>query len=145
MMNRNFRKLIVAGAFLVFTTTGAFAQRDWDHYHQDRDDRWRGDAWRMRLFTQVREDLDHVQFATWGPRDRYRIGRTKEELNEMQDKLSRGVYDERELDDVIGALRRVVADNHMAPRDRDMLNEDLRRLAEYREHHEQWRRDYDRH
>jgi len=58
----------------------------------------------------------------------------------MQEKLSRGVYDQRELDEVIGAMQRVVADNRLSPRDRDVLNDDLQRLRDYREHHDRWGR-----
>jgi hypothetical protein len=115
--------------------------RDYDWYHQDRDDRYRDDRWRSRLFWQVREDLEHVQTATFPfGRDQYRLTRTKQELNELQDKLAAGRYDERELDEVIGAMQRVVADNRLSPRDRDVLSDDLRRLREYREHHEGWGR-----
>ena len=116
-------------------------RRDYDWYHQDRDDRYRDDRWRNRVFWQVREDLEHVQSATFPfGSDQYRLQRTKQELNELQDKLARGVYDQRELDEVIGAMQRVVADNRLSPRDRDVLNDDLHRLREYREHHEGWGR-----
>ena len=146
-MKQIVRKGIAAAGFLVFSGV-IVAQdrdrydRDYGWYHQDRDDRYRDDRWRSRLFWQVREDLEHVQAATFAyGRDQYRLQRTKQELNEMQDKLARGVYDERELDEVMGALHRVVADNRLSPRDRDVLNDDLHRLAEYREHHEGWRRE----
>ncbi len=146
-MNHAIRRGLAVAAFLVFVgAVGAQERerergRDWDWYHQDRDERYRGDRWRSRLFWQVREDLEHVQNATFPfGRDQYRIQRTKQELNELQDKLQRGVYDQRELDEVIGALQRVVSDNRMAPRDRDLLNDDLARLREYRERHEGWGR-----
>jgi hypothetical protein len=32
-----------------------------------------------------------------------------------------------------------VADNRLSSRDRDMLNDDLNRMRDYREHHEDWR------
>jgi hypothetical protein len=35
-------------------------------------------------------------------------------------------------------MDRVVADNRLAPRDRDMLSDDMKRLRDYREHHEGW-------
>ena len=54
--------------------------------------------------------------------------------------ILRDVYDERDLDDVIGVLARVVSDNRMAPRDRDILTDDLSRLRDYREHHADWDR-----
>jgi hypothetical protein len=50
-----------------------------------------------------------------------------------------GQYDQPELDEVIAALQRVVADNRLTPRDRDILTDDLNRMREYREHHEDWR------
>jgi hypothetical protein len=49
-------------------------------------------------------------------------------------------YDERQLDLVIGSMSRVVSDNHMSPRDRDILNDDISRLKDYREHHADWDR-----
>src|SRR5438132_725722 len=121
-MNHILRNGVVAAAFLVFMGVAGAQDRDrrdrdYDWYHQDRDDRYRENRWRTRLFWQVREDLEHVQAATFPfGRDQYRLQRTKQELNELQDKLSRGYYDQRELDEVIGALQRVVADNRLSPR-----------------------------
>ena len=143
-MKHSVQKALAAAALLIFAGAAGAQERrgrDWDWYHQDRDDRYRDERWRSRIFWQVREDLEHVQNAAFPfGRDQYRIQRTKQELNEMQDKLARGVYDERELDEVIGAMQRVVADNRLSPRDRDVLNDDLRRLREYRERHEGWGR-----
>ena len=113
------------------------AAQDWYH---DRDGRFHGGDWRGRLFEHVRMDLDHIQHSTWpGGGDRYRIERTKHELGELQVKLEHGRYDEHELNDVIGAMNRVVADNHMGPRDREVLNDDLNRMRDYRAHHDHWR------
>jgi hypothetical protein len=93
------------------------------------------------LFDDVREDLQHVQAVTWpGGGDRYRLDRTVAELNQLQSKLASHVYDERDLDDVIAVMSRVVSDNRMAPRDRDILSDDLSRMREYREHHADWDR-----
>jgi hypothetical protein len=148
-MNHVIRKSLAVASFLTFIGVAGAQDRDrdrdrnrdYDWYHQDRDDRYRDDRWKSRLFWQVREDLEHVQAATFPiGRDQYRLTRTKQELNELQDKLAGGRYDERELDEVIGALQRVVADNRLSRRDRDILSEDLRRLREYREHHEGWGR-----
>lgn len=71
--------------------------------------------------------------------DQYRIARAKEELNELQNKMLAGQYDQPELDEVIATLQRVVADNRLTPRDREILTDDLNRMREYREHHEDWR------
>ena len=94
-----------------------------------------------RLFWHVRDDLNRVESSSFPfGRDRKRLDHTRHELNELQDKFDRGRYDRGELNDVIGALSSVVADNHMNPRDRDMLNDDLHRLYEFRERHERWGR-----
>ena len=90
----------------------------------------------MRLFDRVREDLNRVQTVAFTGNDEYRIVRTKEELTDLQSKTVAGKYDQPELDSVIGALGKVVADNRLSARDRDMLTDDLTRLRDYREHHE---------
>ena len=70
--------------------------------------------------------------------DQYRIARTKQELDELQDKLARGYYDQRELDEVIGAMQRVVADNRLSRRDRDLLADDLDRMRDFRARHDDY-------
>jgi hypothetical protein len=93
------------------------------------------------LFDDVRQDLQHVQSVTWpSGGDTYRLDKTMGELNNLQDKLGNHVYDERQLDDVIDALGRVASYNRMAPHDRDILNDDIARLREYRDHHADWDR-----
>ncbi len=141
-MNRIVQTMLATAALTVFVSTaGAQERRDSDWYHRDRDDQYQGDRWRNRIFWQVRQDLDHVQTTSWPDgRDQYRIARVKQELNELQEGLANNRFDQRALDEVIGAFRRVVADNRLAPRDREILNDDLRRLADYREHHEGWGR-----
>ena len=111
--------------------------RDEDRYHRTQ----RGeDWWRGRMFERVRGDLDHVQSVTFpfSP-DQYRLNRVKQELNELQAKLAENRYDQPELDDVISAMQRVVSDNHLSGRDRDLLNDDLSRLRAFREHHDGYR------
>ena len=91
------------------------------------------------MFANVREDLDHIQSKTFPiGRDEYRIVRTKQQLDELQSDLAAHRYAEAKLDEVIGTLQKVVADNRMSGRDRDLLNEDLNHLREYRAHHEEW-------
>lgn len=145
-MNNVLLKSLAGAGLLVFSLTASAQDRDRDRnddsYHSDRDAYFHGDRWRGQLFQRVREDVDHVRSVTWpGGGDEYRIGRTLDELNELQGKLANHVYDERELDDVIEALGRVASYNRMAPRDRDILNDDVARLREYREHHADWDRD----
>ena len=114
-------------------------RRDEDVYHRDREDWYRGSNWRGKLFQKVREDLDHVQSATFpSGGDQFRLANTRHELDELQGKLAEGRYDERELDDVIVALQRVVQDNRMTGRDRDLLTDDLNRLVEFRTRHDSY-------
>lgn len=108
---------------------------DW---YRHREERFRGEHWRGRMFAEVREDLDHVQATTFSGRDEYRLVRTKQELNELQGDLDARRYNEQKVDDVVNAMQRVVADNRMSARDRGILNEDLQHLREYRAHHEHW-------
>jgi hypothetical protein len=132
----------VAGAGLLIFSLGAVAQdRDQDAYHSDRDAYFHDQHWRGHLFERVREDVQHVKAATWpGGGDQYRLGATVDQLNVLQDKLANHVYDERDLDVVIGTLSRVVTDNRMAPRDRDILTDDLSRMRDYRANHADWDR-----
>ena len=112
------------------------AYRDDDVYHRDRDERFRGEDMRRRFFERIREDLDHVQSGAFPfGADQYRLARTRQELDELQSKLAAGRYDERELDEVIAAMDRVVRDNRLSHRDRDVLSDDLNRLREFRARH----------
>jgi len=108
-------------------------------YHRERAQRFAGNNWRATFFQHIREDLDHVDANTFPfGRDEARLGRTKFELDELQQKLARGVYDERQLDEVMGALQMVVSSNRLGPRDRDVLTDDLSRMREFRMRHEQF-------
>jgi len=133
-------QFIAGTALLVFGATIGMAQdRDHDRdWYQSRDTFFHDQHWRGRLFERVREDLDRVQTTTFHEGDSFRIDRTKQELNELQSKLAAGRYDQPELDEVIAALTRVVDSNRLTARDRDVLNDDLNRMKDYREHHENW-------
>jgi hypothetical protein len=105
---------------------------DW---HRARDEWARGDHWRDRIFERVREDLDQIQHVTWpGRGDEYRLERTKQSLNELQGQMARGHFDDRQLDEVLRSLDRVKDDNRLAPRDREILQDDIHRLRDLREH-----------
>ena len=125
---------------MLFGTTASMQaapqERGW---YENRDTFYHGEGWRMHMFQRVRDDLDHVQTSIFRGGDEYRIARTKEELNELQSKMAEHRYDQPQLDDVINSLQKVVADNRLTPRDRDMLNDDLNRMRDYREHHADWR------
>jgi hypothetical protein len=143
-MRRLLMRSIMSSGLLLLGLT-AYSQdrdrdrdRDEDRYHRagDRGDQW----WKGRMFERVRDDLDHVQSVTFPfSADQYRLNKVKQELNELQAKYAENRYDQPELDDVISAMQRVVSDNHLSGRDREMLNDDLNRLRSFREHHDGYR------
>jgi hypothetical protein len=67
------------------------------------------------LFKDVRQDLEHVRTTTYSGGDSYRLDNTVAALNQLQTKVADHVYDERDLNQVIGVLSRVVSDNRMRP------------------------------
>jgi len=109
---------------------------DLDSYHQDRDSSFRGNRGRALLFQRIREDLDHATSGAFPFNgDRARLQRTKADLDELQQKLARGYYDERQLDRTVASLQAVVQGNRLAPRDRDILTDDLSRMRDFRARH----------
>ena len=91
------------------------------------------------FFQRIREDLDHATSGAFPfTGDRARLQRTQMQLDELQQKLARGYYDQRELDQTIAALQAVVQGNRLAPRDRAMLTEDLSRMSDFRARHDQY-------
>jgi hypothetical protein len=107
--------------------------RDNDRFYRERDDFFRGRDWRGQLFARIRRDLDYASRDSFRGDDRYRLDRTQRELDELQSDYSSGRWDPRSLDDVIQSLDRVVDDNRLAPRDREILRDDLNRLRELRD------------
>ena len=84
------------------------------------------------MFARVRRDLDYASRDAFRGDDRYRLDRTYRELDELQRDYASGRWDREELDDVIRALDRVVDDNRLPPRSRDILRNDLDRLRDLR-------------
>ena len=108
-------------------------------FHQQRDEWFRGNNWRASFFQHIREDLDHVAANTFPfGGDQSRLARTRFELDELQQKLSGGFYDEQELDEVMGALQVVLRSNRLGPRDFDVLSDDLDRMRDFRIRHDQY-------
>jgi len=110
-------------ALLLFTVA-ANAQYQRGPRYYDRDDyRDRGG-----ILYQVRGDLDRAEshsYANGG--DRKRFNKVREELNDF-----RRTGNPHELNEAIGRLQNVVNDNRLAPRDRDILADDLYRLRDFR-------------
>jgi hypothetical protein len=114
-------------------------RQDTDAYHNDRDAFFRGNNGRAMLFQRVREDLDHATSGAFPfTGDRARLDRTRMELDELQQKLARGFYDERQLDETTAALQAVVEGNRLAPRDRAILTDDLDRMRDFRARHDDY-------
>jgi hypothetical protein len=129
-------KASVLTGLVVFGTSVYAQNRDDAYYQTNRDEGW----WRGHLFQRVREDLDHIQQVT--PKistDEYRLVETKKDLNDLQSKMESSRYDEPQLDRTIAAVEKVVNDNNLSARDRTMLQEDLRRLRDFRTHHDGYR------
>ncbi len=133
------KRLLFATALcsgLLLSSVSMFAQDRDDHDRHEGGDRFYGG----RLFERVRADLDRVEDRTWPmTEDRHRVQRAKEELNKLQGKLDRHDFVPHELNEVIETMQWVVKGNHLRPRDRDALQDDLVRLREFRERHEEWR------
>lgn len=125
------RQLFTAGIILTTLALSALAQ-DW--YHQ-REERYRGEEWRSHLFMHVRTDLEHVWSGRAADRERQRLVKTEEELSRMQGDLDQGRWDNGILNDVIDSIRKSSNDDRLAPRDRDVLADDLRRLKEFQDQH----------
>ena len=115
-----------------------------DGYYNDRDAFFRGNNGRTMLFQRVGEDLDHATSGAFPfTGDRARLERTKIELNELQQKLARGFYDERELDEAMAAMQAVVEGNRLSPRDRAMLTDDLNRMRDFKMRHDDYGAHFD--
>ena len=123
--------LVTAGLIMAAFMPIAIAQ-DWYH---DRDERFRGEEWRHHLFAHVRTDLEHVWAGRAADRERDRLVRTEEELSKMQADLDHDRWDNGMLNDVIDSISKSAADERLAPRDREVLNDDLHRLHEFQDQH----------
>jgi hypothetical protein len=107
--------------------------RDDDRFYREREEFYRGGEWRGQLFSRIRRDLDYASRDAFRGDDRYRLDRTYRELDELQRDYASGRWDKEELDDVIRALDRVVDDNRLSARSRDILHDDMSRLRELRD------------
>jgi hypothetical protein len=81
------------------------------------------------MFDRIKDDVAHIQSTT------FRLGRAAQELNNLQVKLARGVFDPRELDDFTNILGATLRDNRLDRRDYEVLNDALMRLQDFRQRH----------
>jgi hypothetical protein len=89
------------------------------------------------LFRQVRTDIDRAERNAYDnfSGDRSRFARVRGELSELQRQWDENEYAPSQVDNVIVALQRVMDDNNLSYRDRDMLASDLRQLRDFRSGH----------
>jgi hypothetical protein len=126
-MNRSLTIGVMLGAFAL-----SVAAQDW---YSDRNERYRGEEWRPHIFMQVRTDLEHVWSDRAHDREQERLAKTEGELTTMQADLDQGRWDNGKLNDVIDSIRKSSNDERLAPRDRDVLADDLIRLKEFQDRH----------
>src|SRR5580700_11414156 len=126
------KRPFAAGVIVVALAFSAAAQ-DWYH---DREERFRGEGWRPHIFMNVRTDLEHTWSAVKASnQERTRLQKTEEELTKMQADLDQGRWDNGILNDVIDSITKSSADDRLAPRDRDILADDVRRLKVFQDEH----------
>ena len=128
-------RFLTVGVIMMALALSALAQ-DWYH---EREERFRGEQWRAHVFMHVRSDLEHVWSGRAAGKERRRLDRTEQELTKMQADLDQGRFDNGILNDVIDSIRKSANDDRLAPRDRNVLADDLVRLKDYQDHHNHWR------
>ena len=79
------------------------------------------------LASHVRADVDRAESTSTTAGDRHRFDRVREEMNQFQ-----RYGKKHDLNRGIKALQKVVDNNHMTPRDRDLFANDLYQLCEVR-------------
>ena len=136
---------VAVADLLLLSLTGMAQVHDSDSWHHDRDAYFQGEHWHGRLFERVKEDVEHVRATTWpGGGDKFRLDRTIRDLDNLQAKFAKRVYDDSALQRVVDTLGRVASYNRMAPRERKILDDDVAHLREYREHHADWFLEHER-
>jgi hypothetical protein len=114
--------LLAAGATAFAQYPGPYGER-----YGDRGNYYGREGYN-RLFNRVRFDLERAEAnSNWNGGDRRRFSKVREELSEFQRSGNR-----HELNDTISALQKVVNDNRLSYRDRDVLAQDLYQLRDSR-------------
>ena len=123
----------LAGSGLLLFGLNAAPQppRDAPYYHRGEFES------AQSLFRQVRTDIDRAERSAYdnSSGDRSRFARVRGELSELQRQWDESEYAPSQVDNVIVALQRVMDDNNLSDRDRDMLAGDLRQLRDFRSAH----------
>jgi hypothetical protein len=124
-MRRIHSVLLSAFAFLALGATG-FAQYyqspAFQNPNQDR-----------ALFNRTRADLDRASAYAYQSRsDRKRFDNARRDLFDFSTRFDQGRYEKHELDHAIDRIQDVLNHNSLDSRDRGSLDEDLRRMRDYR-------------
>jgi hypothetical protein len=118
-MRRMLSNALIACTLL---SSSAFGQRYYERPIPDRS-----------LFDHVRADLDRASNYPYASRsDRKRFDEARRELFDFEARFDRGIFEKRELDHAIDRVQNVVSHNSLDPRDRGALDEDLRRMRDFR-------------
>jgi hypothetical protein len=89
------------------------------------------------LFNRVRADLDRAANYPYASRaDRKRFDEARRDLFDFESRFDQGRYEKRELDHAIDRIQSVASHNSLDARDRGALDEDLRRMRDYRAYRE---------
>jgi hypothetical protein len=130
---RNLMTKAVAGAGLLFCGITANAQYPYQtprgQYQRNRSDLRDVD----RVLSRAQNHLERATLNSGMDRDdRRRIDTAQQELSDIQLRLANGQYDQRELNEAILALRRVVNNNQLPQAARFRIENDLNQLREFR-------------
>ena len=140
-MNWNYKNLtkLFAVCAVLSLGTASYAQRydrsypygrsPYGQAYSDRDYAQRDRA----LFDRARADLDRAGNYPYASRgDRKRFDEARRELFDFTSRFDQGRYDKHELNEAIDRLQKVVSHNSLDPRDRGALDDDIRRMRDYR-------------
>jgi hypothetical protein len=129
---RNLMTKAIAGAGLLFCAMSANAQYPYQTPQSQYQQNW-GDRGIERTLNRVQNDLDRAALSPWLDRDdRFRIETARQQVSDIQYRLNSGQFDQRELNEAIVALRRVVNNNQLNPGVRMRLENDLVRMRDIR-------------
>src|SRR5262245_43303319 len=126
---RNLITRAIAGAGLLFCGLTANAQYPYQT-PQSPYQRYRSDLRDVeRVLSRAQNHLERATLNFWIDRDdRFRIQTAQQELSDIQFRLVNGQYDQRELNQAILALRRVVNNNQLPEGIRFTIENDLNQL-----------------
>jgi hypothetical protein len=128
-MRRIISNVLISSALLAAGFGGAITASAQQYY--DRSGFPQGQD--RSLFNHVRGDLDRAASYSYASRsDRKRFDEARRDLFDFSSRLDQGRYEKRELDHAIDRLQNVVSHNSLDPRDRGALDDDLRRMRDFR-------------